>query len=131
TPLDPSALRSGTTEKTPWDAGSGGSRVTPVQGGAALEAARRRKANLDEVAPGAPFAEAARRAAPLQIVAEHTSDANVNAVYAYALEVEVDRDTGHVRVLDAVLVADVGTVINPVAARGQLEGGFIFGLGDR
>jgi len=128
-PLDRITVRRGTTENTPRDAGIGGSRVTPVQGGAALEAARKLKAKLDEVAPGAPFAEAARRAAPLEIVAEHTSDANVNAVYAYALEVEVDRDTGHLRVLDAVLVADVGTVINPVAARGQLEGGFIFGLG--
>ena len=41
----------------------------------------------------------------------------------------VDRETGSFRVVDAVLVADVGTVINPVAVRGQLEGGFVFGLG--
>jgi carbon-monoxide dehydrogenase large subunit len=29
-----------------------------------------------------------------------------------------------------VLAADVGTVINPVAHQGQLEGGFIYGLGN-
>jgi CO/xanthine dehydrogenase Mo-binding subunit len=50
-------------------------------------------------------------------------------VCAYGVTVAVDRDTGAVRVLDAVLVADVGTVINPVAHRGQLEGAFVFGLG--
>ena len=48
---------------------------------------------------------------------------------ACAVEVEVDRDTGQVTVLDAVLAVDVGTIINPVAHRGQLEGGFVFGLG--
>ena len=31
--------------------------------------------------------------------------------------------------LRAALVADTGTVINPIAHRGQLEGGFAFGLG--
>ncbi len=48
---------------------------------------------------------------------------------ACAVVVHVDRATGEVRVIDALLVADVGTIINPVAHRGQLEGGFIFGLG--
>ena len=50
-------------------------------------------------------------------------------MYAYALEVSVDRETGMTTVQRATLAADVGTVINPVALRGQLEGGFIFGLG--
>jgi carbon-monoxide dehydrogenase large subunit len=48
---------------------------------------------------------------------------------ACAVEVEVDRDTGRVHVIDAALAVDVGTIINPVAHRGQLEGGFVFGLG--
>jgi CO/xanthine dehydrogenase Mo-binding subunit len=47
----------------------------------------------------------------------------------YAVEVSVDADTGCVRVLDAVQVADVGTVINPLAHQGQLNGGFAFGVG--
>src|SRR5262249_55035546 len=33
-------------------------------------------------------------------------------------------------VVDVVLVADVGTVINPVAHQGQINGGFVFGLGN-
>ena len=48
---------------------------------------------------------------------------------ACAVEVEVDRETGAVRVTDALIVADVGTVINPVAHRGQLDGGFAMGYG--
>lgn len=48
---------------------------------------------------------------------------------ACAVEVAVDVETGELRILDAALAADVGTIINPVAHRGQLEGGFVFGLG--
>ena len=38
-------------------------------------------------------------------------------------------ETGQPTVLEALLVVDVGTIINPVAHRGQLAGGFVFGLG--
>jgi len=48
---------------------------------------------------------------------------------ACAVEVTVDRETGAVTVDDALLVVDVGTIINPVAHRGQLAGGFAFGYG--
>jgi CO/xanthine dehydrogenase Mo-binding subunit len=48
---------------------------------------------------------------------------------AYAVEVELDPSTGHVRVCDVVFVADVGTIINPTAHTGQLQGGFVYGLG--
>ena len=47
----------------------------------------------------------------------------------YAVEVDIDRDTGAVRVRDALQVVDVGTVINPTAHQGQLNGGFAFGFG--
>jgi CO/xanthine dehydrogenase Mo-binding subunit len=48
---------------------------------------------------------------------------------AYAAEVEVDRETGQTRVLRVWLSADVGTIINPVAHRGQFVGGFAGGIG--
>ena len=48
---------------------------------------------------------------------------------AHATEVAVDAETGTVRVHSAVLAVDIGQVINPVALRGQLEGGFVYGLG--
>jgi CO/xanthine dehydrogenase Mo-binding subunit len=52
-----------------------------------------------------------------------------NGFAACAVEVTVDRETGVVTIDDALLVADVGTIINPLAHAGQLEGGFAFGVG--
>jgi CO/xanthine dehydrogenase Mo-binding subunit len=49
---------------------------------------------------------------------------------AYMIEVEVDPDTGQIKPVEAVEVVDVGTIINPIAHSGQLEGGFVFGLGN-
>lgn len=46
-----------------------------------------------------------------------------------AVVVRVDRETGVWSIRDAVFVADAGTVINPIAHAGQLEGGFAIGLG--
>ena len=48
---------------------------------------------------------------------------------AFSIEVEVDVETGQVTLTDVLQVADVGTIINPVAHDGQLKGGFAFGLG--
>lgn len=44
-------------------------------------------------------------------------------------DVAVDRDTGHVTVLDYRVVQDVGRAINPRAILGQVQGGVIQGLG--
>ena len=38
-------------------------------------------------------------------------------------EVEVDRDTGIVRLTDHVVVQDAGKAINPMAVEGQMQGG--------
>jgi CO/xanthine dehydrogenase Mo-binding subunit len=46
-----------------------------------------------------------------------------------AAEVEVDPETGQVRVNKIVTVHDVGTVLNPLSHQGQIEGGVIQGLG--
>jgi carbon-monoxide dehydrogenase large subunit len=46
-----------------------------------------------------------------------------------AVAVEVDPATGLVRVLDALMVSDCGTVINPAVVVGQHRGGFAQGLG--
>ena len=44
-------------------------------------------------------------------------------------EVEVDPLTGHVQVVDYLVVDDVGTMINPVGVKGQIHGGVAQGLG--
>jgi xanthine dehydrogenase molybdenum-binding subunit len=58
----------------------------------------------------------------------HDEGGDFNAS-VYAVEVSVDAETGAVEVCDAVQVVDVGTVINPLAHQGQLNGGFAFGVG--
>src|SRR3989454_912191 len=122
-PLEHVVVVRGATDAVPHDPGVGGSRVTPVQGSAALDAARRLKAKLGELG------RSIEEAGDLEVIGEAVQESHEASMYAYVLEVAVDRETGAVRIVDATLVADVGTVINPVALRGQLEGGFVFGLG--
>ena len=53
----------------------------------------------------------------------------VNSFGAHFVEVEVDTDTGRVRVVDYVAAHDSGRIINPRAALGQVEGGVFQMLG--
>jgi len=46
-----------------------------------------------------------------------------------AAEVEVDPETGHVKVIQYAVASDCGTVIYPVGAEGQVEGSIAQGLG--
>ncbi|MBI4171285.1 MAG: xanthine dehydrogenase family protein molybdopterin-binding subunit [Actinobacteria bacterium] len=131
-PIDRVVVRRGTTADTPPEAGVGGSRVTPVVGGAALAGARALRDRLAAIAPGLPLLEQIERAARgggAQVRGTHQHAPGMHSTYAYAVEVEVDRETGEVHLRDCVLVADIGTVINPLALRGQLVGGFAQGLG--
>src|SRR5581483_7882589 len=50
--------------------------------------------------------------------------------YGYVIEVEVAPSTGEVKPVEAVLAIDPGTVISPIAYQGQLDGGFVYGLGN-
>jgi CO/xanthine dehydrogenase Mo-binding subunit len=49
--------------------------------------------------------------------------------HVHLAEVEVDQDTGQVRVVRYVVVQEVGKAINPQAVRGQIQGGVAQGLG--
>jgi CO/xanthine dehydrogenase Mo-binding subunit len=46
-----------------------------------------------------------------------------------AVEIEVDTDTGEIRVLRYAAVADAGKVLHPPSAKAQVEGGATLGLG--
>ena len=48
---------------------------------------------------------------------------------AHIAEVEIDRETGRVRLLSYTAVDDIGTVINPMIVAGQLHGGIVQGAG--
>jgi len=57
---------------------------------------------------------------------------NVSCGYLFAAQfadVEVDIDSGEVRVLKIVSAHDLGQAVNPMAAEGQIEGGIHMGLG--
>lgn len=47
----------------------------------------------------------------------------------HAVRVRLDRATGVVRVLEVSTAHDSGTIINPIGAVGQVEGGVLMGIG--
>jgi CO/xanthine dehydrogenase Mo-binding subunit len=102
------------------DDGAGASRVTRVLG----EATRLAATELRDVLATAP---------EFPVVIAHEAEAprgeDSDTFGAVAVEVEVDELTGQITVVQAALAADTGTVISPLSHRGQLEGGFAFGLG--
>jgi CO/xanthine dehydrogenase Mo-binding subunit len=122
--LERVTVRGGSTGEAQPDPGSGGSRVTYLVGHAAQAAA---EALAAEIARGA--------VAPIHVVGEWDGTRPENAhpmdysFAAFGFDVEVDRATGTFVVHDAVLVADVGRIVNPLGHQGQLDGGFIAGMG--
>ena len=57
---------------------------------------------------------------------------NISATYAYGTqgaEVEVDTETGEIRILRIVAAHDVGRVLNPLALKGQIYGALAQGVG--
>lgn len=69
---------------------------------------------------------------PTRLVDKDTYKGNISATYGFGsqmAEVEVDTETGVVRVLRLACANDVGRAINPMAVEGQIEGGAQMGLG--
>jgi len=57
---------------------------------------------------------------------------NLSASYAYGthgVEVEVDKETGKVKILNYIAAHDVGKAINPLLLEGQIYGGGLQGIG--
>jgi carbon-monoxide dehydrogenase large subunit len=48
---------------------------------------------------------------------------------SHVCEVEIDAETGQLDILNYVVVDDVGTVVNPIGLKGQIQGGVMQGLG--
>ena len=65
----------------------------------------------------------------LQVVKEYSSPISPPPFMVGAAEVEVDKETGQIDVVDYVGVIDCGTPINPNLARVQAEGGIGQGIG--
>jgi carbon-monoxide dehydrogenase large subunit len=58
------------------------------------------------------------------------TDALAYANVSHAAEVEVDIETGGVRVVNYVAMQDSGILINPMLVEGQVQGGIAHGLGN-
>ena len=126
------------TADAPADPGAGASRVTHIVGQAAQRAGEALREELRRVAgvevSDASLAAIAQRACvdgPVEVTGSYDSTGNPPNYSAsgYCIDIAVDPETGQIRVIDALLVIEVGDIINPVAHEGQVEGGFVFGLG--
>jgi len=119
-PLSQVRVRQGDTDSTPFDEGPRASRVTYTEGQAVMKACEQMKRAIED---GANL--------PLTITIEHDAPQPEDVMYfsAQVAEVEVDRETGQVKVIKVVTAHDVGTVINPLAHQGQIDGGVVTGLG--
>ena len=119
-PLSQVRVSQGDTDSTPYDEGPRASRVTYTEGQAVMKAcAQIRQAILDGVS------------LPHTVTVEHNAPEPDDITYfsAQVAEVNVDRETGQVNVLRLITAHDVGTVINPLAHQGQIDGGVVTGLG--
>ena len=117
------------------DKGAGGSRVTSVAGGACVKACQTLLNQLDR-RPKAEsqtywLAERLQELGKTSVSAQGemwTHDRGTPTYGGVAVQVAVDRLTGKVTVQRAEFLIDVGRVWNEVGFRGQIEGGFVYGL---
>jgi CO/xanthine dehydrogenase Mo-binding subunit len=52
-----------------------------------------------------------------------------NTFNGYVVDVTVDRETGAFTINDVIYCVETGRIINPIGHRGQIDGGFVMGLG--
>ncbi len=84
-----------------------------------------RQKTLSEIA----FASQFGHKIPLEFTETHTSPLSPPPYMVGAAEVEVDTETGEVKVLEFDACVDCGTPINPNLTRVQAEGGILQGIG--
>lgn len=111
------------TDAVPMGFGAFASRSTVLAGNAVAAAA----ADLREQADG-PLDATALAAAGIVGEGRYEQEAPTFSFGADLSVVEVDPDTGAVRVLEHVVAFDVGRAINPALLRGQLAGGAAQGI---
>jgi CO/xanthine dehydrogenase Mo-binding subunit len=156
-PIDQVRVIVGDTDTAPRDSGMRASRMTYVAGNAIMQACEKLRARLldraarmleckvDEVEfaagrfslrsdPGQQLplrrivAQATERL-EVMVYEDYPYPEDISYICAQVAEVEVDPDTGAVRVHRVVSAHDVGTIINPVTHQGQIDGSTIMGMG--
>jgi len=145
------------TRAVPSDGGVGGSRATRVYGNAACEAgvkareeilkiaAERLGVKPDELALAngfvihrssrrrMSFAEVVKiKGSPIHVKGyyKHAEKAHEASIAAQIAEVEIDPETGQIKLRQMISAHTTGRVINPLMHQGQIDGGVIFGMGN-
>ncbi len=158
TTIDKMIVYSSDTDLTPFDCGAYASSTTYVSGNAVLRAARKMKeALLNEASrvlevpveeidfDGMVFKASAKKSITLLELSnqltysESQQQLSVTSSYvghkspppfmAGFIEVDIDKETGEVDIVNYVSVVDCGTTINPMLAEGQVNGAIVQGLG--
>jgi CO/xanthine dehydrogenase Mo-binding subunit len=157
-PLSQVTIRIGDT-RFPYSVASGGSMTSPSDTPAVRQAAAHLKAKLLRIAAPMLAAEASdleardgkirvrfdpSRAVAFADVCRRIPGDSISAqgerIHNYAgyrdgqagcqfAEVEVDTETGIVRVIKVVAVHDAGRIVDPLTARSQINGGVLMGVG--
>ncbi len=157
--LDDIAVYSADTDTSPYDSGSYASSTTYVTGKATEKCALKlreqicklgaemldltpdavefdgsyvmesqaheHKVSLQEIA----FASQCGHAVSLEVTETHSSPLSPPPYMVGAAEIELDKETGEVKLLDYAACVDCGTPINPNLTRVQAEGGLLQGIG--
>lgn len=157
TTVDKIVIYSSDTDLAPFDVGAYASSTTYISGNAAWKAALKMKERLIEEAAkilevdsksidfdGQKFASSDRKLSLFDLSnklaysnPQHTCAVEESYIghvspppfMAAFGEVEVDLETGEYELIDYVTVTDCGTTINPMLAKGQVEGGIVQGFG--
>ena len=157
-PVDAVSVFGADTDASPYDSGSYASSTTYVTGMAVEKACTQLKERLCAIAAAGLGCDAAElrfeggcvrheatgrtvslpeiaaksqcncRLAP-EATAQHSSPVSPPPYMVGMVEIELDRETGVVEVLDYAAVVDCGIPINPALARIQVEGGIVQGIG--
>ncbi|MBZ5579000.1 MAG: xanthine dehydrogenase family protein molybdopterin-binding subunit [Acidobacteriia bacterium] len=125
-PLEKIDVIWGDTDRCPFSVGESGSRTTTQTGWAVVEAAKDLKRQMAE--KGLPQGNQLLTATVNANPAPLTGQARYSFVAHFA-EVEVDTETGHVRVTKYVAAHDSGRIVNPLTAESQVKGGATMGIG--
>lgn len=96
-----------------------------LENGFAVTADGKKKCSFAEVARTSLFYNNRHQ---LCATASHTSHASPPPFAAHFAEIEVDTETGELKVIDYVSTVDCGTALNPVLAEGQNDGATLNGM---
>ena len=156
--VDDVAVFGADTDASPYDSGSYASSTTYITGKAVEKACTDLKKNICIIAAGMmdcekeevvfegtqvrrintdqtiSLADIAYKAQvcntqPAEATASHTSSVSPPPYMVGMVEIELDKLTGEVKILDYMAVVDCGIPVNPALARIQTEGGIVQGIG--